>query len=390
MKEHLLFPSRSGFARLRAGPDRFISPLLRHDGSVSAATVSDRAAVSTAGRGDRRRLVGYLQQLRRMRRRWWSRQRFLDALVLLSCAAALLLWWSVQAALVALVGAVGLSSVIALATASARGRRERATGQDLTFAPGRLVDGLRTWEERRARAVDGDAMTTWLAEDLESALDELPGEGRLPSGAASSARGERARGVRLRILGVLALILLLSLWGLSLLHLTVPGFQQPTIQAPAIGQIRADGSTADGRPVPLPATVGSDEQATVAPVPQSDGSDVAAGNEPPPAADPPAPPVDQQPPAPFLDLPEDLQAIVPDFVGDGPTRRELAWRALVDPGRAPTVRSAGSADKAESAPESPEERYRRATEAALQSRHVPPQERSIVRRFFEQLQREGQ
>jgi len=200
----------------------------------------------------------------------------------------------------------------------------------------------------------------------------------------------------MRLLLPLLLLLLLGWWLGQLFSLPLPGPQDtpPTGQqaaVPALGPV----APGPGGEAPLPVGPGGQDDADR---PQTD-TEMADRDLQPPDGDRPEPPLERErpgqvpappaAPAPLLDLPSLPTAIVPDFVGDGPVRRELAERALIgiaEPGgrlRADR-RSAGSV-----APEPTAETFERAAERALRSRHVPAGERAIVRRFFERLQQEG-
>jgi hypothetical protein len=109
-----------------------------------------------------------------------------------------------------------------------------------------------------------------------------------------------------------------------------------------------------------------------------------------PANEPPEP----EPPAPLLELPEQRRFVVPDFIGDGPTRKARVRAAEIEreggAGRhAPPAQQRGGDQPSPTAPEPAAESFERAAEAALQSRHVPPAERPMVRRFFERLREAG-
>ena len=101
--------------------------------------------------------------------------------------------------------------------------------------------------------------------------------------------------------------------------------------------------------------------------------------------------------------------MIPDFVGDGETRREMAERALVGVGVAtgeegpeqpapaapkppvglPQGTGSSTADPDQPPPPDRLQEFERAAERALRSRHVPDVERAIVRRFFECLRAGG-
>jgi hypothetical protein len=110
--------------------------------------------------------------------------------------------------------------------------------------------------------------------------------------------------------------------------------------------------------------------------------------------EPPPPPVVEQEPAPLLDLPVLPRIVVPQFIGDGPTRKAMAHRALVadegggvTPPPPPPAGRQGTELPPPAASQADE--FARAAERAQRARHVPPEEQPMVRRFFELLQREA-
>ncbi|MBL8752212.1 MAG: hypothetical protein JNK15_02840 [Planctomycetes bacterium] len=108
------------------------------------------------------------------------------------------------------------------------------------------------------------------------------------------------------------------------------------------------------------------------------------GANPPPEPDEPQqPPVASTPP-PLLDLPAHNQFLIPEFLGDGPTRRVRMHAA--EAGDAPEAPGAQGGSAATTTPAPPaRETFERAAEAAQRARHVPPAERAIVRAFFDAL-----
>jgi len=93
---------------------------------------------------------------------------------------------------------------------------------------------------------------------------------------------------------------------------------------------------------------------------------------------------------PLIEQPDDQHFVVPEFIGDGPTRRALMHAAELEEqaggGQQGAVggasRQAGG-DLQAPKPSPPD--FERAAEAAQRSRHVPPAERAMVRRFFDKL-----
>ena len=96
---------------------------------------------------------------------------------------------------------------------------------------------------------------------------------------------------------------------------------------------------------------------------------------------------------PLVEAPVDQRFVLPDFIGDGPTRRQRMHVAELEqqqPGGAarPQARqqAAGSRPRR---PRPTSAEFERAAERAMRSRYVPERERAIVRRFFDALQKRG-
>ena len=94
---------------------------------------------------------------------------------------------------------------------------------------------------------------------------------------------------------------------------------------------------------------------------------------------------------PLIDLPDDQRFVVPEFIGDGPTRRARMRAAeLEELANSGSAQSSGVATTADpNQPKRSEPDFERAAEAALRSRYVPPAERAMVRRFFEKLRQKA-
>jgi hypothetical protein len=107
-----------------------------------------------------------------------------------------------------------------------------------------------------------------------------------------------------------------------------------------------------------------------------------AASPPPAAPTPPLPPPPPEGANPLPDLELRDEFAVPHFVGEGETRRQLARQASVADDRPTAVPPAGSAGSAGQPPASEEMDFERAEERALQSRHVPDEERAFLRRYF--------
>lgn len=250
-------------------------------------------------------------------------------------------------------------------------RRQRQARRAAVLAWRRLgvaqADLLLAWEEADARGGGGQPMVRWLSEDLSRYVASLP--------AAALPRFSPARLGRLRYLVPLCMGLLLAL-------LLQPefGYWPAGVQSSG-GAAGVGGGGAGG-----------------------DGGQ--GGASPPDPESPPKPRVEEQPPAPMPDAGVDRSVVAPEFVGDGPSRRALAERALVgmgdqsDPAGAQAgadaaasqtsggVGADGSSLALPSERLSPED-FARAEERARASRRIPPRERAVVREFFRRLQ-EGQ
>ncbi len=236
-------------------------------------------------------------------------------------------------------------------------------------------DELATWLERRgARA---DAMTAWLEADVRSKLPALPPR-------AVAAVGRRRLGGLLWALP-LALLLLLAWIVADLLSPPWSGGLGGRSNAPSLGGGAGGGAgqgegRGDGEPSTAPPSDGRQPPADgAAPPPPPEGQD--------------QPPLDGKPeePAPLLELPTQQRFVVPDFVGDGPTRRAKVRAVEVEQGapQTPTPTAVGGADLRPELPPMRPETFARAAEQALASRHVPAAERPFVQRYFDRLQQAG-
>ncbi len=232
-----------------------------------------------------------------------------------------------------------------------------------------LGDELATWLEGRRLA--GSSMHAWLAQDVRKKLPRL-------ESIAVTAAGRRSVGGALWLLPM-ALLLLLAWWLTNLLSPPWPGVLggRTTEPNPSRGQGPGDGST---------------DQPTAANQPPS-SSTPKPRPEPrtPPPPPPPTPqnePVRPEAPAPVLELPSQQHFVVPEFVGDGPTRRARMHAAEIEQG-APAGSSTASTSERSPLPIAPpsQEQFARAAEAALASRHVPLPEQAIVRSYFDALQK---
>jgi hypothetical protein len=218
-------------------------------------------------------------------------------------------------------------------------------------------------------------MVQWLGRDVEARLPGLPADAIAGAGRRGLGRWRRL----VPFVGLLLLVWLVAEWlappwpgVLSGRARDLPG---PAASGPGDGSGGGNGG-------------GGIEQ------PQSPDPQPDEGKQQPAAAQPqeppgPAPtPPEPEAPAPLLELPEQQRFVVPEFVGDGPTRRARVHAAEVERSGAvsrPRPTGAGGNDESPSPPPPTAESFERAAEAAQRARHVPDEERPMVRRFFELL-----
>lgn len=228
-----------------------------------------------------------------------------------------------------------------------------------------LGDALETWAHEHARAPLGAPrpMWQWLERRLEQRLTGLA-----PRAAV------RGRPTRWRAAVVVLALALALRWLLG--SLPLPDGVLTVAGPPSVGVAPRDGP---GEPAP-----GAGD--TPAPRPRVPEPVVPEVPDAPPRRPDPPPRAADEPPSALIDgLPLRDDFAVPHFVADGPSRQAEAVVAEVG---APADRAAGTGDVTgdDAAPATPEERYQRALEQALRSRHVPANERAVVRRYFELLQ----
>jgi hypothetical protein len=280
-----------------------------------------------------------------------------------ACGVVLLLWWSLAASLWCAAAVAVAVLIDVAATASLLRRRGHAA---LAGIGGRaFADELRTWVERDAVGAAGSAMASWLADDLANAIDVAP---------ARSLRPPRRAITWLRYFVPILVVLLLAHWLLPDLSVPTPGLLG--------GGHRPQGGQGPGG--------GSDEQGRSGGAPEKPGS-APPLPKPPPTPDPePPPPPPPAVPAPMLDLPSLPTAVVPQFIGDGASRRALAQVALLPAGGNGSASDAQRGGDAVAAPSPPPAvQFAAAAERALQSRHVPPEEQAVVKRYFALLKQES-
>lgn len=230
-----------------------------------------------------------------------------------------------------------------------------------------LADMLLAWGEAVESGQSGTRMGSWLADVLGGELAALP---------VGAERAWVRRGLGTARYLVPVAVALWMFWWMR------PETAMPWFGIGGGGMARS-GGVGPGDEGPG----GSAGPAAIAahPTQPPEAVDAEAEEREPEGPQPPDPQA-----APFLDIPAQAQVVVPEFTRDGPTRRAMAQQALVgigEEGGAPQRRAsqsrAGDQDPASAPPN--RERFERAAEKALQSRHVPERERAIVKSFFDAL-----
>lgn len=324
-------------------------------------------------------LVAFAQRLRHQH----VRGAVVDAVLRVVLALALpclLTAWLLPASRLPIGVAVGGLAALLGGAAALRARRVadasllRVADVDVGDDPrllAELGDELATWLEARPQAAA--PMRRWLAQDVRRRLPALPT-------TTVAAIGRRRLGGLAWIVPIV--LLLLIAWFLAnLLSPPWPGAVGGRQDHPAPGSGDGGGG-ADGRG----GGAGRSDQQPASEKPPSEKPD---RRDPPPPQANEAPTPKPEPPAPLLELPPQERFVVPEFLGDGPTRRARMHAAEVEegaPAGAAAAQRAGEAPQAEVPPPLPEQ-FARAAEAAVASRHVPPAEQPMVRRFFDALQK---
>lgn len=282
-------------------------------------------------------------------------------------------WWMPLGMAVLLL--VAIRSILAGAVVGARADHQLLNGLAGDVANradlARLGDELATWLEAR-RQLRGGAMVDWLGRDVMRRLPDL-----LPVVGQAAAR---PLGRWLWLLPVLLLLLLA--WLLS-------AWLSPPWRGVLGGGIGAPPPPSQGATGDQPAPGGGDsDQRPDDPQRPPRQPSKPETTPPPPERPDDAPEAVPEPPAPLLDLPSQQQFLIPEFVGEGPTTRVRMHAAEVEEG-APNGAAGRSVGANEPPPLPKAQRFERAAEQALQSRHVPPAEQAMVRRFFEALREVG-
>lgn len=305
-------------------------------------------------------------------------------------------WWRAQVTTLVLVVLALLCGAAALRAWWRTRRIVRALGRRLVSGDGRVQlvqDELLTWFEFDRRAhrdaafdVRQRAMLEWLERDLHGRLQ--------PEVSRAMAVAMRPRLGRWRWLVPVLLLLLLAWWIAALFAPTWPGLLG--------GRRDQQTSGAGGEPQDQPGPRPGDQPGGDLPEPGDTQPDESGTPEAPPDRPEPGsaanPRIDEsgglESPAPvevppLLELDSDRRFVLPDFIGDGPTRRARMHAAELEQragGAPPPDRPAGTAATPDTATPPPID-FDRAAERAQRARNVPPAEREIVQRYFESLRR---
>lgn len=322
--------------------------------------------------------------------------------LLLSLPVVLLAWlWPAMARQALVIVLAVLVPIMLLAALRAYWHSRRifsALRQSLAGSGGEIAalhDELLTWLEvdalRQADDVasgDRDSMLRWLERDVQQRLQ--------PHRKRALAAVSRPRLGRWRWL-VPALLLLLLIWLVAWLISppwsgAVGGLPNEPEQGANDGE-GGQGQEGSDDPGGAPPPQGPGGEQPVPP--PEEGPDEQPGEQPGERPEPQPVPEPQSSEAPsnpdevppMIDLPDDQRFVVPEFIGDGPTRRKRMHAAEVEEQANSGAAAQGTSGAAnQERPEQPQPDFERAAEAALRSRHVPPSERGMVRRFFDKLQ----
>lgn len=298
-------------------------------------------------------------------------------LVVAWVAPSVAVWWaSATAVTVAVAAWRGASRGRSRADAAllVLGDGEATEDADVTAvdaaALARVGDELATWLEAQ-RTQRASPMVDWLAHDVLRQLPTL-------QPAAVQRLGRRPLGGLLWLLPLLLILLiawLLAVW----LEPPWPGVLGGAVVPPPPSAAAGGGNGASG-------PGGGSEPQEPPPRPRDERR---PNDAPPPPAEPPAPPPPPpSEPPPLLELPGRQELIVPEFVGEGPTKRVRMRAAEVEDGPPPGQANTGQSTQ-DAPPAPPPQTFQRAAEEALRARHVPPAEQAIVRRYFEALRAAG-
>lgn len=356
------------------------------------ASVRELANVGAAAAEPAERLWAFAVRLRRQHaRRAAEAVALRTALLATGPAVAAAWWWPALRlpVLLALVLLVLAAAVVAALRARSVADAALLCGDEPGAGLEPFGDELATWLELHRRRRGDTPMGRWLSSDVDARLPRLPAKALRQVGRRRLGRWRRL----LPVVLLLVLAWLIAQW-LAPPWLGVGGGGGGGAGSTGAGGGAGGGSGApdegrgtDGEPDPER----PDDGESPPPEPQPPE---AQPPQPPPAAPPPptgeTPPTPEpEAPAPLLDLPEQQRFVVPEFLGDGPSRRVRMHAAELAQGggapRTPTATAPTGDGSAPAAPPPTSAQFERAAEAAQRARHVPDEERPIVRRFFELL-----
>lgn len=333
------------------------------------------------------RLLGFASRLRRRHALAAARSAAVVTALLLAIPAIAVAWSAPSlrlpvAAIVVVV--VGFAALVGLVRSSrvANEALLRSDAGDAVAMTAVVGDELATWlEVRRGTAAD-PPMVGWLGRDVVRRLPALPADAIVHA-------GRRPLG-RVRWLVPIVLLLVLAWILAEWLAPPWPG---------ALGGGSGSGNGGGGGGGGATEGEGNGNGQGTPPPQQPRPDEPQQPNERRPDERPPTQPPPPEPekheaetkpeePAPMLELPEQQRFVVPEFVGDGPTRRARMHAAQVerDGGARPQAAGTEGNDGNGQVPPPPaKEQFERAAEAAQRARHVPDEERAMVQRFFQLL-----
>lgn len=265
---------------------------------------------------------------------------------------------------------IALALLATWATARALSLRLDAVEADRRLG---LRGALRTWFDAR-RTGSGGAMLGWLERDLAERIEDAPLQARRHV-------GRRRLGAARSALFLLLILVLLRWFVLP----PLPEGIAPFAGLPTSVGVAAGGGEAQGTEDPgTEDEQESDEQGEEDVRPDTPHPDEGPNPEDVPPKGPELPPE-----ALVFDPPVQDAFVVPSFVGAGEGRETTAPAAGIDEG-APSTAGAGATGGGtgagrETPGTDPQVEFERALEDALRSRHVPPEEREFVRRWFRSL-----
>jgi hypothetical protein len=253
------------------------------------------------------------------------------------------------------------------------------------------IDDLRASPAAAASSADRASMLRWLEKDVQQRL--APHRKRALA-AVTLPRLGRWRWL-LPVVFSLLLLWLVALWVAPPWSGAIGGFANQPEAGNDDGQ-GGSGFGPDANPEGTPPADGRKGEEPQSPSKDDPGDQSGDQPEPQPTVPTPEPeanvaPTDPGEVPPLIDLPDDQRFVVPEFIGDGPTRRARMHAAeLEEQANAGSRSSSAAASAADpNQPNRSEPDFERAAEAALRSRYVPPAERAMVRRFFEKLRQKA-